>query len=126
MSLINRILFLFSSIFLIHSMSAMTFNIKDPEFSVTGSPCRIDWEIDFEKGDLNFTHANFVLVEFSYDQFNLVEVIALNVNILEMKSLIWEISRDSLPGRQYAVAAYAIGVDYLSISNYFWITDYYI
>ena len=90
-----------------------------------GLNCLISWHLD-RFGPEKFTHVDLFLMEFVYGQFLIVEPIAYEVDIYTAEKIEWQIPIHGIFNGQYVIGAMALGCDYQSYSDHFWILrDYY-
>jgi len=107
---------------------SQTFRFDQPNNKIAHEPglnCLISWNLD-RFGSKNFTHVDLFLMEFIYGQFLIVEPIAYDVDINTTEQIEWEIPIYGIWNGQYVIGAIALGYDYQSYSDHFWILrDYY-
>lgn len=90
-----------------------------------GTLCPITWELK-ESGSPQFTHADFFLIKFAFDQFFIIHPIAYELDLRTTKSIDWIVPKEDIGNGQYIIGAFAHGADYHAFSDHFWILqDYY-
>lgn len=127
----NTFFALYSCVLLAFSglIKSQTLQFDQPNNKTVHEPgfiCLISWHFD-RIGPRKFTHVDLFLMEFIYDQFSIVQPIAHEVDIDNAEKFEWEIPLHGILNGQYAIGAMALGHDYHSYSDHFWILrDYYL
>lgn len=104
--------------------SGIILKIKTPESCSPGVESQIYWTIENE-GPHSFNNVDFYLMNYSYDQFNVIHIIAQDLDIMSTNSIVWQVPLEFAPEQQYFICAYASDVNYKSCSGFFWIlADY--
>ena len=124
--IVTKLLFAFSLLFLLGTPSAsgVTLQLNAPECCEPGFDCQISWTVDNSGPDV-FTKANFALMDYSFGQFNIIHIIASDVDVINSNSLTWHVPVDNLFEQQYFIGAFAIGAGYTTYSEHFWIMNDY-
>jgi hypothetical protein len=60
-------------------------------------------------------------MDYSFNRFNLIHLIADNVDVQTYNSIVWTVPMNDIPNQQYFIGAFAVGTDYKCFSDHFWI-----
>ena len=89
-----------------------------------GSNFLISWYYD-RSGPDRFTHIDLFLMKFAYDRYIIDVPIAYDIDINTTNTFNWNIPQVGIKDGQYFIGAVALGVDYQSYSDDFWIMREY-
>lgn len=99
--------------------------LKTPYNCFPGAACQISWDVE-DGGPHNFNTVNLYLMDYSYDQLNIIHIIAEDLNVLSSNSLVWHVPLGFVADQQYFICAYDINAEYQTCSGHFWIMADYI